>query len=79
MTRRTQPSTRPPRPSRTNRRRRAGAPPRRSARGQTFTPLGFAFFRLVSIHDREPGEAPYAVIRLHQAKTAMAAFVAAAA
>ncbi|HSK04318.1 MAG TPA: hypothetical protein VK932_23855 [Kofleriaceae bacterium] len=71
MTRRSSTSPRPARP------RRAASPPRRIARGQTFTTLGFAFFRLVSIDDREPGEPRYAVIRLREPRRAMAAFAAA--
>ena len=71
MTRRSSP---PPRPAR---QRRAASPPRRIARGQPFTPLGFAFFRLVSIDDREPGEPHYTAIRLREPRRAMAAFATA--
>jgi hypothetical protein len=42
-----------------------------------FTSLGFAFFRLVSVVAREPGEPPYAVLRMRKARATMAAFVAA--
>jgi len=61
--------------SRSTRGRRSG-PPTRRAGGPRFTTLGFAFFRLVSIGSREPGESPYAVVRLPRARAAMAAFVA---
>jgi hypothetical protein len=43
-----------------------------------FTRLGFAFFRLISIEDRGPGEPRYAVLRMREARTTMAAFAAAA-
>jgi hypothetical protein len=42
-----------------------------------FTKLGFAFFRLVSIRDRDPGDPPYAVVRMRVARANMAALVAA--
>jgi hypothetical protein len=71
MTRRSSPPPRPARP------RRAASPPRRITRGQTFTPLGFAFFRLVSIDDREPGEPHYTAIRLREPRRTMAAFATA--
>jgi hypothetical protein len=58
------------------RQRRSGAPTRRVAGGQLFTTLGFSLFRLVPSFDREPGEPPYAVLRLREARTAMAAFAA---
>jgi hypothetical protein len=41
----------------------------------TFTPLGFAFFHLVSNNHREPGEPPYSAVRLCEPRRAMTAFV----
>jgi hypothetical protein len=63
-----------PRPTR---RRRSVSPPRRAARGLGFTRLGFAFYSLVSINEREPGEPPFVALRMRVARTRMAAFVAA--
>jgi hypothetical protein len=37
--------------------------------------LSFTCFRLVPIHDREPGEPPYAAIELTETQNAMRAFV----
>ena len=71
MTRRCSTSPRP------TRRRRATAPPRRIARGQGFTTLGFAFFRLISLRALEPGEPRYVAVRMREARAGMAAFVAA--
>lgn len=59
-----------------SRRRRSTAPPRRAASGPAFTKLGFAFYRLVTVHDREPGEPPYAPIRMRVARAGMAVFAA---
>ena len=61
----------------TMRRRRSASPPRRATGGQLFTKLGFSFFRLISINDREPGEPPFAMIRMRVARAAMAALAAA--
>ena len=59
------------------RRRRSASPTRRAAGGKLFTKLGFSFFRLVSINDRDPGEPPYAMIRMRVARAAMATLAAA--
>lgn len=74
MTRRSSTATATATSSRPIRQRRAGAPRRRVAGRQLFTPLGFSLFRLVPRFDREPGEPPYAVLRLLETRTAMAAF-----
>jgi len=71
MTRRTSTSLRLARP------RRAKPPTRRAARGQLFTSLGFAFFRLVSLGDRGPDEPRYTAMRLSHPRSTMTAFVAA--
>lgn len=60
----------------TSRRRRSTSPPRRGATAQVFTKLGFSFFRLVSINERDPGEPPYAAIRMRVARSQMAVFAA---
>jgi hypothetical protein len=74
MTRRSSMLPHPPK-----RRRRAVSPTRRVARGQTgptFAPLGFAFFRLMAIGGGgDPGERQYAVVRVCEPRTTMAAFV----
>jgi hypothetical protein len=63
-------------PPGTSRRRRSTAPPRRTASAPAFTKLGFAFYRLVTISDREPGEPPYAAIRMRVPRAGMAVFAA---
>jgi len=67
---------RSPTPPGTSRRRRSTSPIRRTVGGQQFTKLGFSFFRLVAVSDREPGEPAYAVLRMRVARAAMAAFAA---
>lgn len=69
---------RSPIPPGTSRRRRSTSPIRRAASGQQFTKLGFSFFRLVAVSDREPGEPAYAVLRMRVARAAMAALAATA-
>lgn len=58
----------------TSRSRRAAAPAPRTARGQAITSLGFAFFRLVPLRVREPGQVPFTVLRMGEAQSKMAAF-----
>jgi len=55
------------------------SPARRAGSGHRFTKLGFAFFRLVSINDLEPGEPPFAVRRVGVVRSKMAAFITAGA
>lgn len=68
MTRRRQPESQPARS------RRAAALAPRVTRGQAITSLGFAFFRLVPLRVREPGQLPFAVLRMGEAQSKMAAF-----